>query len=127
MSYVEVDLKEDNRKAVLQYDDDGKLISLYEYHETPDGEPCGGSIFLTYEDVGYKTDEWQIVDDTPENITIKPSINCDRCPSHGYIDKGGWVLGRTVYRFHPHHTQNTIQRFITGVRHKISRHRATSN
>lgn len=89
---ITIPLDTGKRKAVLSYSD-GQLISVYEYHETPDGDPCGGSVFVTYEDVGYKGEEWYVRDDRPFSLTLEPSIDCNDCPSHGYITDGKWTQG----------------------------------
>lgn len=32
---------------------------------------------------------WEVVTETP--LTLKPSIKCDTCGSHGFIREGRWV------------------------------------
>ena len=85
------------RKARLVYDDEGKLEYVYEHHLDHNGDACGGTIWVSYEDqgmTGYKGEFWEVLKDQPDNLTLYPSINCDRCTSHGWIQDGRWTGAR---------------------------------
>lgn len=91
---VEIDLTEDGtRKARLVYED-GLLQYVTESHiNSETGEPCGGTVWVSYEpksNWGYKGEEWEVLDDRPDHLTLTPSINCSGCKSHGYITDGRW-------------------------------------
>lgn len=64
------------------FDGDGKPFEIIEYHFDTEGKMCGGIVALG-------PGEWELVSDEP--VTVKPSIDCDRCPSHGFILEGRWV------------------------------------
>lgn len=73
--------EEHHIKLIL--DDDGQPIELIEYHFDQKGKMCGGA-----KTIG--DGNWIIMSADPPGPSIMPSIQCDVCPSHGFIIQGYW-------------------------------------
>jgi hypothetical protein len=84
---------------------DGRHVS----YPAGDGPPPGEGVFIGLEDshVNRATGEWcggwigfaNVVDSHPESrhelvtarpLTVRPSLACRRCSSHGFIENGAW-------------------------------------
>lgn len=76
----------DHHLARIIYDN-GIPVGLVESHKNPDGEPCGGTIW-------FEKSQWYLLDLEP--LDVRPSINCDYCPSHGVIHRGKWQEAHNV-------------------------------
>ena len=59
----------------------GGIEAVIEAHLDDDGNMCGGIIPIG-------ENEWEVVQEEP--LTLMPSIDCDRCSSHGHIVDGKW-------------------------------------
>lgn len=57
------------------------------YHTRPDtGKPCSGC--LSWDEADEK--HWTLVHREP--LTLSPSLRCDACGRHGWIEQGRWKL-----------------------------------
>lgn len=77
------------------YDDNNMIIGLQDFHLSSVNNAlwCGGTIFFKpYDEDGWKL--WMI-----KPIDLSPSINCDRCNSHGVIVRGKWLGTQTPEDF----------------------------
>ncbi len=75
-----------HRAGVLWFQD--RPASMLEEHQRADGTWCGGFIDLE-EGIHGRTGAWTVQVASP--LTLSPSLNCTRCPSHGWIRHGTWV------------------------------------
>lgn len=65
---------------------------LIEYHRTPEGRECGGSVLFDLDGVREAFPDravWTV--ESLEPLTLSPSILCRRCGNHGYVRAGKWV------------------------------------
>lgn len=69
--------------------DDGKVFGYVEYHPTPDGGVCRGSVPLDIPEQPMAGHRWKVVQQDP--LTLEPSILCRLCGNHGWIREGRWV------------------------------------
>lgn len=79
-------------------DKDGNWIGLHEWHYCHDPEqPTAGGVWFDTPEAraAYETQRpgnmayWQVQSWDP--LTIHPSIACNNCGNHGYIQQGKWV------------------------------------
>lgn len=64
---------------------------LIEYHRTPDGFECGGSVLFDLDGIRHAYPDravWTV--EQWEPLTLAPSILCRRCGHHGWIRGGTW-------------------------------------
>src|SRR5690348_736682 len=55
------------------------------YHTRPDtGTPCSGCLSWDTADANH----WTCVSEQP--LTLSPSLNCNACGRHGFIENGRW-------------------------------------
>jgi hypothetical protein len=65
---------------------------LIEYHRTPDGHECAGSVLFDLDGVRNAFPDrpvWTVK--SLEPLTLTPSILCRRCGHHGWITEGRWL------------------------------------
>lgn len=67
-----------------------RVVGLVEYHRNGDGAWCGGWVGFT--NVPGHGDNAQHQLDSIEPLTVSPSLQCTRCPAHGFIREGKWVV-----------------------------------
>lgn len=72
------------------------LVGISETHRNPDGEWCGGyAMFGNVPEAALYAAKFateihhELVSADP--LTVAPSLQCRRCPSHGHIQEGRWV------------------------------------
>lgn len=75
MEFLEIE----NHFFKIDRDEQGEPYQLQAYHFDPSGSQCGGVVPLG-------EGEWVLLSDSP--LDIRPSIDCDRCPSHYTIVRG---------------------------------------
>lgn len=64
---------------------------LIEYHRTPEGRDCGGSVLFDLDGIRHAFPDrpvWTVESWDP--LTLTPSILCRRCGHHGWIRNGVW-------------------------------------
>jgi hypothetical protein len=66
-------------------------VGIIEFHKTPTGEWCGGSILFDIpENAAYVgAPMWTVVSREP--LHLEPSLLCTSCGHHGFIRNGVWV------------------------------------
>lgn len=68
------------------------LVGVTVYHCKNDGEVCGGYAAFAKE-LDPATEDpaqvWEVKSLDP--LTLEPSLDCPKCPSHGSITDGKWV------------------------------------
>jgi hypothetical protein len=63
---------------------DGVEIGVVEYHPTPAGGRCAGSVLWSGPEAKHTLVQ-------REPLTLSPSLACGQCGQHGYIRDGRWV------------------------------------
>lgn len=64
---------------------------LIEYHRTPEGRECGGSVLFDLDGIRHAFPDrpvWTV--ESLDPLTLAPSILCRRCGHHGWIRLGRW-------------------------------------
>jgi len=77
----------DDRNAVEVTGKTGKPGSwgLIWYHQRPDnGRPCSGCLSWDPDDEKH----WDLI--SLEPLTLSPSLLCNACGAHGFIEQGRW-------------------------------------
>lgn len=54
------------------------------YHQRPTGEPCEGCLSWDPADARH----WSLIQRDP--LTLAPSLQCNLCEAHGFIEDGHW-------------------------------------
>lgn len=68
---------------------DGKLRGVHYWHPRPDGSgTCEGWVSVPDED-GWPEHSWKVESEQP--LTLSPSLLCNACGHHGFIQQGRWV------------------------------------
>lgn len=72
-----------------------ELCGFIEWHYTPEGNLCGGSVSVCAEHPNGrdgKTWHWSITGTLEgRDLTLHPSLQCTSCPSHGWVRDGKWT------------------------------------
>lgn len=76
----------DERHAYVKHEFCERWTGILELHRRPDGGWCRGSVWFKNADTGSGT--WTVISEDP--LTLSPSILCNTCGEHGYIEQGRW-------------------------------------